>query len=110
MKYSLNFNDLEEYKEVFQNKIDEFNEEIYKVFLSCQKTNWVGIGHDRVINAIYNQIEELDNVSQNLTKFIDFLNKALEAYTDGVKEVDTKFLEMREAIEAEKIKRGEMPL
>ena len=106
MKYHLNFNDFGEYQKAFRTKVDEFNDEVYNVFKLCQNVEWVGLGYEKTISAVYNQIEELQKVSENLEKFLNFMNSASNNYSDGVKEVNSKFQEIQDIINIEKMKRG----
>ena len=106
MKYFINFDDFETYKNTFKNKVDEWNEEVYHVFKSCQEVEWVGLGHDSTIRAIYNQIEELEKVSNNLNKFLEFMGIVIDDYTDGVNEVNQKFQEINAMLDAERTKRS----
>jgi hypothetical protein len=106
MKYHLNFDDCTQFKDAFSKKIDEFNDVVYKLFKSSQAVEWVGLGHDKTIDVVYNQIEELMKISENLQKFIKFLDTAMENFGEGVGEVNTKFAEIKEVINAEKMKRG----
>ena len=106
MKYHVNFDDLNDFKEVFQKKIDDFNEVIYKIYKSSQKVEWVGLGHDKTIEALYLQIEELKKVYIGLGKFVEFVDIALNNYSEGVVEVNNKFQKMEEIIDMEKTRRG----
>ena len=106
MKYHVNFNDLGNYRDTFQKKINEFNDVVYKIFKSSQSVEWVGLGHDKTIAALYLQIEELEKVSEALEKFVKFMDLALNNYGEGVVEVNSKFKEMKDIISMEKIRRG----
>ena len=106
MKYHLNFDDCTQFKDAFSKKIDEFNDVAYKLFKSSQSVEWVGLGHDKTIDVVYSQIEELMKISENLQKFMDFLNTAMDNFGEGVVEVNTKFKEIKEIIDKEKLKRG----
>ena len=106
MKYHVNFQDLGDFKKLFKDKIDLFRDVVYEVFKTSQEVEWVGHGRDAVISALYNQIEELEKVAKGLDKFYEALEISMSDYSEGAKEVDTKFKEMREIIEEEKIKRG----
>ena len=98
MEYYINFDDFEEFKFVFKKKVDEIDELIYKVFKSCQDVEWVGVGHDATINAIYQEIEQLGKVSQTLNKFLEFMDIVIDSYSTGVSDVKKYFNELEDII------------
>ncbi len=103
MKYYINFNDFGEFQNAFQEKLDEFNEEVYKLFKFSQVVEWVGLGHDKTISSLYERIEEFNKISENLNKFLEFMRVASDNYADGSMEVKTIFQEMQDIIDDSKI-------
>lgn len=106
MQYYLNFEDFEQFKNAFQKKIDEFDEEVLDLFKSCNEVEWVGKGHDSTINALYTQIDELITISNNLNRFLEFMNTATDYYEEGVEETRTRFKEVENMISIIRSKSG----
>ena len=104
MEYYINFSDFEEFRNMFEKKIDEFNEEIYKVFKSCNEVEWDGVGHDVTINAIYKEISELEKISKTLDRFLDFMDTVTDNYTEGVEDVKKHFCEVEDMISMLKVR------
>ena len=102
MKYHINFNDLEEYKKRFREKIDEFADETYNVFKATQNVHWVGLCHDKTVDAIYEQITELGKVYENLEKFLSFFDSVSGEYTEGIEETKKSFKEIDDLINSRK--------
>lgn len=98
MKYYLNFSDFEEFKKVFRDKLDEYNDEVFNLFKHSQEVEWVGLGHDRTIQALYKQIEEFNKISENLNKFLDFMDVMSTNYTEGIEDIKKKFSELEDVI------------
>ena len=98
MKYFVNFSDFEEYQEVFQNKLDEFNDEIYRLFKSSQDVEWVGLGRDKTMNALYSQIDKLIKISDNLNKFLETMRLASNNYSEGADEVKSSFRDIADMV------------
>lgn len=98
MKYFINFSNFEEYQDIFQNKLDEYNDEIYRLFKQSQEVEWVGLGHDKTMDALYRQIETLNKISENLNKFLEIMRLASNNYSDGVDEVRSRFREIEDIL------------
>ena len=107
MEYYINFDSFEEFKNMFEKKIDEFNEEVYNVFKSCGEVEWVGIGHDVTINAIYKEINELGKISKKLYRFLDFMENVTDNYSEGIEDVKKHFYEVEDMIGELKVREGE---
>lgn len=105
MKYFINFSDFEEFQDTFQKKLDEYNDEVYRLFRSSQEVQWVGLGRDKTMSALYTRIEALNKISENLNKFLEFMRIASNNYSDGVDEVRDKFKEIEDIINSSKFKK-----
>lgn len=106
MNYYLNLNDFEEYKNAFRKKIDELDEEIYKLFHACQEVEWVGLGHDRTIDIIYRKIKELEIISKCLGMFLDFMDTVTDDYGNGIDDIKKKLESAENMLEEARLKRG----
>ena len=71
MKYFLNFEDFDEFKSVFKNKVDEIESEICTIYKACQEVEWVGLGYETTVQAIYDQIDKLSIIIECLNMFLE---------------------------------------
>ena len=107
-KYIVKFSDFEEFKKIYEDKIDEFRQEIFNVFKLNQETDWSGDGYESFSNNISLEIDRLDKIPQVLDLYVDFMDKAINNYTEGMEEIKKNFEEILEIIRSEKMKRGEL--
>jgi hypothetical protein len=107
-KYYVNFSGFEEYKEAFEKKITEFRQEVFNVFKLNQEVDWKGSGYDSASNSINLEIDRLNTIPQVLDLYVDFMDKAINNYSDGMEEIRKSFEEILEVIRIEKRKRGEL--
>ena len=107
-KYYVNFSNFEEYKKTFEVKISNFREELFHVFKYNQEVKWTGEGYDAVSNSISLEISKLDVIPTVLDLYVDFMDKALNNYSEGMEEIKKNFQDILERIMAEKQKRGEL--
>ena len=91
---------------VYEGKTDEFSNIVLDIYKLCNNVDWIGLGHDKTIDAIYTQLTKLAEISESLYKLLTPMKMAIEEYSEGVSEVDNKFKELRELIEIEKAKRN----
>ena len=108
-KYYVNFSGFEEYKEYFKKKIEEFRQEVFDVFELNREVEWTGEGYDAASNSISLEINKLNEIPEILDKYVDFMDKAINNYSDGMEEIKKCFEEILEMIRIEKSKRGEVP-
>ena len=106
-KYIVKFNDFDDFKKIYEDKIDEFRQEIFNVFKLNQEINWTGDGYDSFSKLISLEISRLDRIPQVLDLYVDFMDKAINNYSEGMEEVKKSFDEILDIIRNEKIKRGE---
>ena len=107
-KYYVNFNSFEEYKTKVEDKINEFRQEVLNVFQLNYNVEWTGDGYNSISNLINQEIDDLNYIPQVLDLYVDFMDKAINNYTEGMEEIKESFEELLETIRAEKIKRGEI--
>lgn len=107
-KYHVNFNEFEEYKKAFEKKVIEFRQEVYNVFKLNQEIDWEGNGYDAASKSIALEINRLNTIPQVLDLYVDFMDKAINSYSEGMEEIRKSFEEILEVIRIEKRKRGEL--
>ena len=107
-KYHVDFNGFEEYRNAFETKILEFRSELYKTFKTCQNVEWEGPGYDSTIALLNNEISKLDKIPQVLDLFKEFMNQAINDYSQGMEEVKQAFESILNQIRYEKARRGEI--
>ena len=106
-KYIVKFNDFDEFRKIYEDKIDELRQEIFNVFKLNQETDWSGDGYESFSKLISLEISKLDRIPQVLDLYVDFMDKAINNYSEGMEEVKKSFDEILDIIRNEKIKRGE---
>ncbi len=106
MNYYLNFNEFDRFIKVFEGKIEDFDNIVLCIYKLCNSVDWVGLGHDKTIDAVYVQLSRLIEIVESLYKLLTPMKMAINEYSTGVEEVDSKFKELKELIDMEKAKRN----
>lgn len=94
MNYHINFDEFDDYKKYFKDKLDAISDETYSIYKKANDVQWVGLGHDKTINALNDQIIELSTIIENLEKFLNYFNSVTEEYNEGVQETKKSFKEI----------------
>ena len=107
-KYYVNFKGFDEYRKVFKEKTDEFQQELLSIYNAYLKVEWEGEGYESFKSSFNMQFDDLNYIPQILNLFSEFMEKALINYSDGMEEIKKSFDSLLQVIRDEKRKRGEL--
>ena len=107
-KYYVNFNGFDEYKRSFEEKINEFREELFNVYKAYLKVDWEGEGNVAFNESFTILFDKLNYIPQVLDLFTKFMEQAMNNYSEGMEEIKKSFDSLLELIREEKLKRGEL--
>lgn len=104
MKYHVEFENFEEYRNRFKNKVDLLNDELLIVSKIKDEVKWEGPAYESESIIFMDMLDELNMIPQVLEVFIKFMDMAIDNYYIGTDEIKKTFNEILDEIKRKKYK------
>ena len=95
----VNFNDLEDFRDYTQKKIEEIQDALYLILKEYINLEWEGTAHDQFVNHFNARYEKIEQIPEILDKFIKIMNQVYNDYKEGEDDVRDKFKKLVDVIE-----------
>ncbi len=106
MNYHVDSDGIRNFQYEILKTIDLFQEQLYGLFDSSKELVWEGTAYNESMNSFYELLNQLKNIPEVLELLADFTDTALDGYHETLEEIKTKFEEIMDLINNEKLNRS----